>query len=47
MLLYTSIFNVLQTVFSIIIPYIIFMPLSVKIPEIASGNPWISKFMKH
>lgn len=46
MLLYTSIFNILQTFFSIIIPYIIFTPLSVKIPEIASGNPWISKFMK-
>jgi hypothetical protein len=25
----------------------IFTPLSVKIHEIASGNPWISKFTKH
>ena len=46
MLLYTSIFNGLHAVFSILVPYIIFAPLSVKIPEIASGNPWISRFTK-
>jgi hypothetical protein len=28
------------------IPAFIFTPLSVKIPEIASANPWISKFTK-
>ena len=47
MLMYTSIFNALQTVFSLVIPFLIFMSLSVKIPEIASGSPWISKFTKH
>jgi riboflavin transporter FmnP len=47
MLLYTSIFNILQAFIAITIPYFIFTPLSVKIPEIASGNPWISKFAKH
>jgi riboflavin transporter FmnP len=44
MLLYTSIFNGLHAAFSVIIPYMIFTPLSVKIPEIASGHPWISRF---
>ena len=39
MLLYTSVFNVLQTVFSIIIPYIIFMPLIVKMPEDCVRKP--------
>lgn len=46
MLLYTSIFNGLHAVFSVLVPYIIFTPLSVKIPEIASGNPWISRLTK-
>jgi riboflavin transporter FmnP len=44
MLLYTSIFNGLHAAFSVIVPYIIFTPLSLKIPEIASGHPWISRF---
>ncbi len=44
MLLYTSIFNGLHAAFSIVVPYAIFTPLSLKIPEIASGHPWISRF---
>lgn len=44
MLLYTSIFNGLHAAFSVIVPYVIFRPLSLKIPEIASGHPWISRF---
>jgi riboflavin transporter FmnP len=44
MLFYTSIFNGLHAVFSVVVPYIIFTPLSLKIPEIASGHPWISRF---
>jgi riboflavin transporter FmnP len=47
MLLFTSIFNGLHAAFSVIIPYMIFTPLSLKIPEIASGHPWISKFTSH
>jgi riboflavin transporter FmnP len=44
MLFYTSIFNGLHAVFSVLLPYVIFTPLSLKIPEIASGHPWISRF---
>ena len=44
MLLYTSIFNGLHAAFSVVVPYVIFTPLSLKIPEIASGHPWISRF---
>jgi len=44
MLIYTSIFNGLHAAFSVIVPYLIFTPLSLKIPEIASGHPWISRF---
>jgi riboflavin transporter FmnP len=44
MLFYTSIFNGLHAVFSVLVPYTIFTPLSLKIPEIASGQPWISRF---
>jgi riboflavin transporter FmnP len=44
MLLYTSIFNGMHAAFSVIVPYFIFTPLSLKIPEIASGHPWISRF---
>jgi len=47
MLLYTSIFNGLHAAFSVIIPYMIFTPLSLKVPEIASGHPWISRFTSH
>jgi len=43
-LFYTSIFNGLHAIFSVVVPYAIFMPLSLKIPEIASGHPWISRF---
>lgn len=45
MLLYTSIFNGVHAVFSVIVPYVLFTPLSLRIPEIASGHPWISRFM--
>ncbi len=44
MLFYTSIFNALHAAFSVVIPYVIFTPLSLKIPQIASGHPWISRF---
>lgn len=44
MLLLTSVFNALHAVFSVAIPYLLFTPLSLKIPEIASGHPWISRF---
>jgi riboflavin transporter FmnP len=47
MLLYTSVFNGLHAAFSVIIPYMIFTPLSLKIPEIASGHPWVSRFTSH
>jgi riboflavin transporter FmnP len=43
-LLFTSAFNVLHTVFSVVVPYMILTPLSLKIPQIASGHPWISRF---
>jgi riboflavin transporter FmnP len=44
MLFFTSIFNGLHAAFSIVIPYMIFTPLTLKVPEIASGHPWISRF---
>lgn len=44
MLFYTSIYNVLHALFSVGVPYFIFTPLSLKVPEIASGHPWISRF---
>jgi riboflavin transporter FmnP len=44
MLFYTSVFNGLHAAFSVLLPYMIFTPLSLKIPEIASGHPWISRF---
>ena len=47
MLFFTSIFNGLHAAFSVVIPYMIFTPLSLKVPEIASGHPWISKFTSH
>jgi riboflavin transporter FmnP len=43
MLLYTSIFNGLHAAFSVVVPYVIFTPLSLKVPEIASWHPWISR----
>lgn len=45
MLVLTSIFNMMHVVFSVLVPYMFFKPLSLKIPEIASGHPWISRFM--
>jgi len=44
MLFYTSVFNGLHVIFSVIIPYLLFTPLSLKVPEIASGHPWVSRF---
>jgi riboflavin transporter FmnP len=44
MLFFTSIFNALHAVFSVVVPYTIFTPLTLKIPEIASEHPWISRF---
>lgn len=44
MLFYTSIYNAVHAVFSVVVPYMLFTPLSLKVPEIASGHPWISKF---
>lgn len=43
MLLYTSIFNALHAGFTVLVPYLVFAPLSLKVPEIASGHPWISR----
>ncbi len=43
-LLFTGAFNALHAVFSVVIPYTILTPLSLKIPQIASGHPWISRF---
>lgn len=43
-LLLVSVFNGLHAAFSVIIPFMIFTPLSLKVPEIASGHPWISRF---
>ncbi len=46
MLFYTSIYNGLHTVFSVTIPYMIFTPMSLKVPQIASGDPWISRLTR-
>jgi riboflavin transporter FmnP len=46
MLFYTSIFNGIHAIFSVAIPYVLFAPLPMKIPEIASGHPWITRFTK-
>jgi len=44
MLVLTSIFNAFHVLFSVGLPFIFVMPLSFKIPEIASSHPWISRF---
>lgn len=46
-LVFTSVFNVLHTLFSVLVPSMIFTPLSLKVPQIASGHPWISRFTSH
>lgn len=46
MLFYTSIYNALHAIFSVVVPYLLFTPLSLKVPEIASGQPWISRFTR-
>ena len=46
-LFFTSIFNLLHTAFSVLVPYLIFTPLTLKVPQIASGRPWISRFASH
>ncbi len=43
-LLFTGAFNALHTIFSVVIPYMILTPLSLKVPQIASGHLWISRF---
>jgi riboflavin transporter FmnP len=43
MLFFTSIFNALHAIFSVVVPYTIFTPLTLKVPEIASEHPWISR----
>jgi riboflavin transporter FmnP len=46
MLLFTSIFNALHAIFSVAVPYIVFTSLYSKVPQIASGHPWISRLSK-
>jgi riboflavin transporter FmnP len=46
MLLFTSVFNVLHAVFSVVVPYAVFTSLYSKVPQIASGHPWISNLSK-
>ena len=46
MLALTSIFNALHVLFSVGLPFIFVNPLSLKIPEIASNHPWISRLTK-
>lgn len=46
MLLFTSIFNALHAVFSVAVPYAVFTSLYSKVPQIASGHPWISRLSK-
>ena len=46
MLLFTSVFNALHAVFSIVVPYVVMTPLSSMVPQLASGHPWISRLSK-
>jgi riboflavin transporter FmnP len=46
MLIFTSIFNALHAVFSVAVPYAVFTSLNSKVPQIASGHPWISNLSK-
>jgi len=46
MLVLTSAFNAAHVLFSVGLPFIFVTPLSLKIPEIASSHPWISRFNK-
>ena len=46
MLLFTSVFNAMHAVFSVVVPYMVFTPLSLKVPEIASEHPWVSRFSR-
>lgn len=46
MLLFTSIFNALHAVFSVAVPYAVFTSIYSKVPQIASGHPWISRLSK-
>jgi len=46
MLFFTSIFNAMHAVFSVVVPYTIFTPLTLRVPEIASEHPWISRFSR-
>jgi len=46
MLLFTSVFNGLHAVFSVALPYVVMTPLYSKVPQLASGHPWISRLSK-
>ena len=46
MLFFTSIFNALHAVFSVTVPFVVMTPLSSKVPQLASGHPWISRLSK-
>jgi riboflavin transporter FmnP len=46
MLLFTSVFNALHAVFSVAVPYAVFTSVYSKVPQIASGHPWISRLSK-
>ena len=46
MLFFTSIFNALHAIFSLAIPYVVMTPLSSKVPQLASGHPWISRLSR-
>jgi len=46
MLLFTSVFNAMHAVFSVAVPYVVFTSLYSKVPQIASGHPWISNLSK-
>jgi riboflavin transporter FmnP len=46
MLFFTSIFNGLHAIFSVAVPFVVLMPLNSRVPQIASGHPWISRLHK-
>jgi len=46
MLFFTSVFNALHAIFSVAVPFVVMTPLSSKVPQLASGHPWISRLSK-
>ena len=46
MLFFTSVYNALHTIFSVAVPYVVMTPLASKVPQLASGNSWISRLSK-